>query len=180
MSDPRFAVLAVCTANICRSPMMEIMLRDRLDPARFEVASAGVQGFVGHRMDAMSEMELMRFGLSAETFRSHPLSEYLLGSADLVLTATGEHRSRVLEDQPRAMRRSFTLLELADLCPRVDGEVTAAQLVAQAAVLRHEVEGPTDVKDPYRRKPKVHRDVADQISAAVDVIAARLNRCVPG
>ena len=92
MKNPRFAVLAVCTANICRSPMMEILLRDQLDRDRFEIASAGVSGMVGQPMDAMSEMELMRHGLSADTFRSHPIDQYLVGAADLILTATASHR----------------------------------------------------------------------------------------
>jgi protein-tyrosine phosphatase len=45
MTAHRFAILAVCTANICRSPMMEALLRARLDPRQFEVASAGVKGW---------------------------------------------------------------------------------------------------------------------------------------
>ena len=42
MTTHRFAILAVCTANICRSPMIEALLRARLDDDKFEVASAGV------------------------------------------------------------------------------------------------------------------------------------------
>lgn len=178
MKDPRFAVLAVCTANICRSPMMEILLRDQLDRERFEVASAGVSGLIGQPMDAMSEMELMRHGLSAATFRSHPVDEYLVGAANLILTATAGHRQRILEDEPRALRRSFTLREFATLCDLVDDEaLTAPQLVAAAAARRQGLKGSMDVKDPYRRPPRVHRETANQIAEAVGIIATRLNRC---
>ncbi len=178
MKQARFAVLAICTANICRSPMMEILLRDQLDRARFEIASAGVNGMLGQPMDAMSEMELMRHGLSADTFRSHPIDKYLVGAANLILTATASHRQRILEDEPRAMRRSFTLREFAVLCDRVDdATLTPPQLVAEAAAQRQGLKGSMDVKDPYRRPPRVHRETADQIVEAVDVIAARLNRC---
>lgn len=177
----RFAVLAVCTANICRSPMMEIVLRDRLDPERFEIASAGVQGKTGLPMDAMSEMELMRWGLSGSSFRSHPVDSYLLQSADLVVTASTSHRSRLLEDDPQALRRTFTLREFAALCSTGTGagadDLSPRELVADAAARRQELKGSLDIEDPYRRAPRVHRATADQILEASDVIAQRLNRC---
>ncbi len=174
MSGDRFAILAVCTANICRSPMMEVLLRERLDPALFEVASAGVRGRVGQPMDAMSEMELMRMGTSAGSFRSHPLDDYLIASADLIVTATRAHRSRVLEDEPRALRKTFTLREFSALCGSAPEGLHGTALVADVAARRQDFRGDPDVADPYRRSPKVHRATADQIAAAVDAIVARL------
>ncbi len=177
VGERRFAILAVCTANICRSPMMELLLRDRLDESRFELASAGVQGRTGHAMDAMSEMELMRFGLSAGTFRSQPVTEHLIHAADLVLTATRAHRARVLEEEPRALRWTFTLVEFAALCEMVTDDVSAPDLVRAAAARRQDFRGDPEVADPYRRSPKVHRETADQIHDAVHTIADRLSRC---
>ncbi|KQX71709.1 MULTISPECIES: hypothetical protein [Aeromicrobium] len=175
---PRFAVLAVCTANICRSPLIEILLRARLDADRFEVASAGVRGWDRKPMDSMAAMELHRLGHGAETFRSHPLDSYLVESADLILTATREHRSEVLAMNPQALRRSFTLLEFAALTGLVDGGDPAA-LVAAAAQRRSLAPAAADVRDPYRRGPDVHRATADQIDVAVTTIADRLNALVP-
>lgn len=178
MSDQRFAVLAVCTANICRSPIIEITLRAGLDPDRFEVASAGVNGFINEPMDAMSEMELLRLGLSAGDFRSHRINEYLISAADLILTATVDHRHRTLEVEPRAMRSSFTLREFAALCPLLDDDdLTLSQLVAAAASRRQELKGSLDISDPYRRSPQVHRETADQIAEATQTVAERLTRC---
>ena len=45
----RAGVLAVCTGNICRSPAVELLLRDRLG-AHVDVASAGVGAVVGRLM----------------------------------------------------------------------------------------------------------------------------------
>lgn len=177
MTGPRFAVLAVCTANICRSPMMEALLRDRLDHGRFEVASAGVQGWRGHPMDRMAEMELRRLGLSADQFRSHTIDTYLVESADLILTAEQSHRARVLEDEPRALRWTFTLREFAGLCEAFPDIADARELVAHAARHRHEFQGDRDISDPYRRSPKVHRETADSIDVAVRAVADRLNAC---
>jgi protein-tyrosine phosphatase len=178
---PRFAVLAVCTANICRSPIMEILLRERLDRERFEVASAGVRGWDRQPMDPSAATELQRLGHASDTFRSHPIDSYLVESADLVLTATREHRSEVLAVSPKALRRTFTLLEfaaLAELTELVEAGDPEA-LVARAAQRRSLAPTDVDVRDPYRRGADVHRATADQIDAAVATIAQRLNALVP-
>lgn len=174
MSHRRFAILAVCTANICRSPLIEALLRSQLDGARFEVASAGVQGWDRQPMDSMAAMELARLGLSATTFRSHAIDSYLVDSADLILTATRTHRSDVLGVNPQALRRSFTLLEFAALSGSVEAD-TPTELVAQAALHRSLAPAKIDIGDPFRRGPAVHRAVADQIADAVSTVSARLN-----
>jgi protein-tyrosine phosphatase len=177
MDERRFAILAVCTANICRSPMIEILLRDQLDPARFEVASAGVRGWDSKPMDSTAALELARLGHSADAFRSHPIDSYLVDSADLILTATREHRSDVLALNPQALRRSFTLVEFASLTGVVDGD-GPAELVREAARRRSLAPADVDIRDPYRRGPDVHRRTADDIAAAVATIAERLNALV--
>ncbi len=175
--EPRFAVLTVCTANICRSPFMEVVLRDRLDPTSFEVASAGVRGWVDKPMEAMAAMELLRLGLTPGSFRSHPIDDYFIGSAGLILTATTEHRSQILGATPEALRRTFTLVEFAQLVTTVKGE-TVAEVVASAARHRSRASGDLDIVDPFRRKPAVYRAVADQMDAACATIAEHLNAVV--
>jgi len=177
MPAQRFAILAVCTANICRSPMIEALLRARLDSDKFEVASAGVQGWDRQPMDAMAAMELLRLGHSAESFRSHAIDSYLVDSADLIVTATRVHRSDVLSVNPRALRRTFTLREFAALCDLVHG-ADPGDLVAEAARQRSKAPADIDIGDPYRRSPDVHRKTADQIDAAVQTISERLNALV--
>lgn len=178
MNAQRFTILAVCTANICRSPMIELLLRASLDPERFEVASGGVRGWDRKPMDAFAATELTRLGHSSADFLSQPIDSRLVDSADLVLTATREHRSDVLALNPRALRRSFTLVEFAALTSLVDGE-SPAELVAQAAARRSLAPAEADIGDPYRRGPEIHRETADQIAAAVATISERLNALVP-
>lgn len=178
MASDRFAILAVCTANICRSPLMEALLRGRLDAGRFEVASAGVRGWDRQPMDSMAKLELVRLGHSAEAFRSHAIDSYLVDSADLILTATRAHRSDVLAMNPQALRRSFTLVEFAALTGLVDAD-DPRSLVAQAALRRSLAPADTDIADPYRRGPDVHRAVADRIAESVEIVADRLNALDP-
>lgn len=177
MSGSRFAILAVCTANICRSPMIEALLRARLESDRFEVASAGVRGWDRQPMDAMAAMELLRLGHSAEAFRSHAIDSYLVDSADLILTATQAHRSDVLSVNPRALRRTFTLREFAALCDIVDAD-DLTTLVAEASRQRSKAPVDIDIGDPYRRSPEIHRATADQIDVAVHAVSDRLNALV--
>ncbi|MCW2770998.1 MAG: low molecular weight phosphatase family protein [Aeromicrobium sp.] len=174
----RFAILTVCTANICRSPLMEFLLRAQLDATRFEVASAGVRGWDRQPMDTMARMELLRLGHSADSFRSHAIDSYLVDSADLILTATRAHRSDVLAVNPQALRRTFTLIEFAALTGLVEA-TTPRELVAQAALRRSLAPSDADIGDPYRRGPDVHRAVADQIAAGVGTISSRLNALQP-
>lgn len=177
MPAHRFAILTVCTANICRSPMMEALLRAQLDDEKFEVASAGTQGWDRQPMDGMAAMELMRLGHANTAFRSHAIDTYLVDSADLILTATRAHRSAVLEITPSALRRTFTLLEFAALCGIVEGD-DPRELVADASRQRSKSPSELDIGDPYRRSPEVHRHTADQIDVAVKTISERLNALV--
>jgi protein-tyrosine-phosphatase len=172
----RFTILTICTANICRSPMMEILLQDRLDPRRFEVASAGVRGWDAAPIDSMVVLELARLGHDSTDHRARVLEGHLIEQADLVLTAAREHRAAVLAMSPRALRKTFTLRELAALVDGVESESESLEdLVADASRRRSTAPADVDIADPYRREPDVHRQVADEIAAAVDILANRLS-----
>ena len=106
-----YAVLTVCTANICRSPLMEMLQRRHHDPDVFEVASAGVQGWESQPMDVDAAAQLRRFGVGPVEFRSRPITVEIIEGSDLILTATRDHRAGVLSVCPAALRRTFTLRE---------------------------------------------------------------------
>jgi protein-tyrosine phosphatase len=153
--------------------MVEILLRRRLDPELFEVASAGVQGWREAPVDSMVVLELERLGASAEGFCSQPLEHQLVEDADLILTATRGHRSEVVGRFPGALRRNFTVREFAALVDGVDAD-SPADLVHAAYRRRSAAGDDVDLLDPFRQPPAIHRAVADQIAAAVDVVADRL------
>jgi protein-tyrosine phosphatase len=122
----KFTVLHVCTGNIGRSPLAEHLMRSllqqRLGPASqsFVVASAGTYGCVGEPMESYSEQVLRERGIDTSDFRARALTAELIEQADLVLTATREHRSAVVGLVPGAVRRSFVLKELARLVEAVE------------------------------------------------------------
>lgn len=169
----QFRILAVCTANICRSAAMEILLRNQLDPGRFAVESAGVQGWRGAPVDSMVVLELARFGATADGFSSQSLKERHVLKADLVLTATRAHRADVLGRHPSALSKTFTLREFARLVDGMEAS-SPAELVQDAYRRRSEADADIDLLDPFRRPPSVHRVVADQIALAVAITSDRL------
>lgn len=171
-----FAVLFVCTGNICRSPMGERLLEARLPRDRFEVASAGVMALEGWEMDPDAAAQLIALGGDPSGFKARQVNDRLLANADLILTATTAHRSRILEERPSALSRAFTMREFAHLVQNAEG-TSPAELVAHASRHRSAARSiELDVPDPYQRGEEVHAVIAQIISAAVATIAGALGR----
>jgi protein-tyrosine phosphatase len=109
-------VLVVCTGNICRSPMGEVLLRAHLGvhgvPAR--VRSAGTLAWGGGATD--HAVAVMReHGLDLSGHESRQLDRALVESADLVLGMTRNHVGRVGGLVPDAADRTFLVGELVRL-----------------------------------------------------------------
>lgn len=173
----KFRILTVCIGNVCRSPIAERMLRAKFEAAglaTYVVGSAGVGAMVGRGMDPSSAKQLHALGGSSQGFVSRQVSASMLRDAGLVLTATTSIRRRVLEEEPSALRRTFTWREFAALITGVDADGPAA-LVAEAARRRGLLVGQDiDTPDPIGRDAGVHADVARMIADAVETIAGAL------
>ena len=167
-------ILSVCTANVCRSPLVAALLADRLDPARYEVESAGVRAAPGRPMDRDSALQLVNRGLPIPTTTARQLTSDILAGADLVLTATKAHRAEVLDFYPRALRRTFTVREFAALSELVEAD-DLATLVKKAADARTKGPRVVDLTDPIGRPLQVHEEVAALADTATATIADRLN-----
>src|SRR3954471_20606899 len=121
VAQPVFTVLLVCTGNICRSALAERLGRaflhevmgERADAVR--LVSAGTRAVVDSAMHPDSALVLRGFGAEAGDFRARQFEERMAADADLVLTMTRSHRRDVLHHAPRALSRTFTLREAADL-----------------------------------------------------------------
>lgn len=148
------------------------------DAARFWVTSAGTHACDGREMDPPAAKELRRLGGDATWFRSHALTDPACKKADLILTATREQRSIVLDRVPQALRRTFTILEFSQsltATPALSAGNDPAALIAHVAAQRgnHRFEN-YDVSDPYAGTTDDHRRAADTIDGAVRTVASRL------
>lgn len=92
----RFVVSFVCTGNICRSPMGEVILRELLEREgladRVEVVSAGTGDWhVGGPADPRAVSTLRRFGLDGESHRAQQFVRDTFAEVDLVLALDRGH-----------------------------------------------------------------------------------------
>lgn len=178
-------VLAVCTANISRSPAVERLLRRHLGDA-VQVGSAGVIALVGEPIDPPVADWLRARSAETAGFAARQLDEEMVRAADLVLALTREHRSRVLGLVPAAVRRTFTLRELARVVTSLDltdlptslPEGDRLRAVIQRAIVGRALapraaEGGDDVPDPYGYGPEAYARSLNLIEQAVAVITGR-------
>lgn len=158
-----FMVLLVCTGNTCRSPMADVMLRqrlaekvgcplDQLDDHGIVVASAGLAA-AGGMMASPEAVDVMKEqGLDLSQHASQPLSERLVRDADLIFTMTQSHLRSLQSMRPDTLGRATVL--------RPDGE---------------------DIADPIGGPKEMYRGCARQIDEALQarVDALDLDRLRP-
>lgn len=99
---PLLRVATVCTGNICRSPMAEVLVRHLADSdpvlaGHVRVSSAGTARWhVGAPMDPRARRALDRAGLSGPGTPAAYADRSFLRQQDLVLVMTLEHRRDVV------------------------------------------------------------------------------------
>lgn len=188
-----FRILFVCTGSICRSPIAERLARLGLarrlaayEADRIEVASAGTWGHEGALMEPFAAEVVREFGGDPDDFRGRELQDEHVAAADLVLTATLDHRAHVVSMGHASGLRTFTLKEFTRLVAVLehsavpDGDLVerARFLVRAAAALRGRMAAPgpewDEVADPYGSPLNVFRACATEINTAIDPMLTAL------
>lgn len=110
----------LCTANQCRSPMAEVLLRERLGRIGVDavVSSAG-EMLGGVAASGGSVRTMAARGLDLGAHVSRHVTPDMLASADLVLAMSRRHLRYALAMEPMAFDRTFTTKELARRAARV-------------------------------------------------------------
>jgi protein-tyrosine phosphatase len=195
-----FRILHVSTGNVCRSPITERLTRHELatrlglPPGGYTgeapiggliVESAGTWGHDGAPMEAHAATVLTDFGADAGGFVGRELLDEHVIRADLVLTATRDHRAQVISMGHSAGLRTFTLKEFTRLVRAIDpatlpdpveeGVVERARaLVRAAAALRGWLLAPSaeadEVYDPYGAPLPFFRSVGEEIRQALQPV----------
>jgi len=164
-------VLYVCTGNVCRSPMAELLFRAWASQhADVVVSSAGTQALVGQAMDLSSASALGQLGIDPSRHRARQFEPWMAADADLVLTAERAHRDLVMTEVPRAFRRTFTMKEFARITRHVRPG-RPRDVIAEAAQLRA-IDGavPEDddnMPDPYGGLVTQAKSIAQQVTDTV-------------
>lgn len=173
-------VLFVCTGNICRSPVADLILRSLAIPG-VHTQSAGTETVVGAEIDGAMRNLLKGDGIDVAGFRARQFTADLAERSDIILTATSKHRGTVLREAPSALRRTFTVRELADLIELAELEgplepLARSSRLASLTRLRvsRQPEALDDVMDPYRLSESHYRRAYEVVSSAVRGPIARL------
>jgi protein-tyrosine phosphatase len=183
-------LLFICTGNICRSPLAERLAAAWAEKAlgagaaAVKVRSAGTDALEGKPMDSRSAAALAKLGGDSTGFAARTFVPAMANEADLVLTMTRRHRRLVLAQAPRALRRTFTLPEAADLLTSADlrgleqlplrrraGELAARLNDGRA---RRRTVDADDVYDPIGQSGSVHSQVAARIARKLQPLADAL------
>lgn len=102
-------VLFVCTGNTCRSPMAEVLLREKGEN-RFDVQSAGIFASTGIPANSNAIKALTTRNMTID-HRSKPLSDSLIDWADYIFTMTENHKQLLLQRFPEGYEKLYTLKE---------------------------------------------------------------------
>ncbi|WP_460709857.1 low molecular weight protein-tyrosine-phosphatase [Lysobacter terrae] len=107
-------ILVVCLGNVCRSPIAEYVLRERLAARDITVESAGIGAEEGAPIDPFALQVLSRHGIDASRHVARRLDRAMLERADLVLLMEHAHLAYVRSRVPSAAGKAFLLRKWHD------------------------------------------------------------------
>lgn len=138
-------ILVICTANICRSPVAEVLLRDRLGKREMDgwtVSSAGTWALL-ERGAARYSVELMaEQGFDLTGHRAIMVGRGHLEAADLVLCMASGHAE--------ALRAEFP--EYA----------TKVHLISEMVGMNY------SIKDPYGGPMEMYREMVAELTGLIE------------
>ncbi|WP_426141899.1 low molecular weight protein-tyrosine-phosphatase [Pseudomonas sp. DWP3-1-2] len=134
-------VLVICIGNICRSPMAEALLRQRVLASDVQITSAGTHAMVDSPIDALAQAVLQMHQVPIHPHRARQVDRTMLHQAELIL-----------------LMQSAQLTSVLRLAPEVRGKT----------FLIGKWQGQLEIADPYRRPKLAFEQTYEQLSRCVD------------
>lgn len=179
-----FVVLAICAGNLHRSALAEVLLRRWAAwylpsplAAQVRTASAGVIAPVGAPMGERVQQIAAALGADGSAHSATRLTDAHIRDADLVLTASRRLRDVVLQREPSAVRRTFTIREagrIAASLDRVDATTVHELHAAVSRLAGHRSPGDDDITDPEGRGDEAYAALVVQEVPALVQLATML------
>lgn len=162
-------VLVVCFGNICRSPVAEALLRERLEGAEWTVESAGVGAVDGAPASRLARSVLeAETGIDIETHRSQRLTPALIEGATHLLTMSIEQAMEISSLVPHAADRVRLLGAFAP-DPKSIGPADPGGPIAR----------PDEIPDPMGGGLETYLECHRRLEYATGAAAAWLKRGAP-
>ena len=145
-------VLFICTGNICRSPMGELLLPQFMPD--LESDSAGTRGLVSHE---------------------------IAPNSDLILCFEHEQRKEIAVIAPTAARKTFLINDFANMCVYckeqgyMGGNTRQEKLesvIDNASMIRPMIPDTNNVEDPIGKDFAVYQAANNEICKALQTIAS--------
>ena len=132
-------ILIVCTANICRSPMGEAILKklvsERDDADQWHIESAGTWAIEGRDPAFLSKYVMELMGMDISSHRSQPINLRMLQNFDLILTMEKDQKRLLKAQYVDFNDRIYMLSEMVDeekdIPDPIGGELVYYQQIAQ-------------------------------------------------
>jgi protein-tyrosine-phosphatase len=108
-------ILVICTGNICRSPMAEVLLRQRVEKeglTGWDVESAGSWTVDGEPASRYAIQLMTERGLDLTSHRSRRVNRHIMEQADLVLVMTQGHSEALRLEFPDLREKIYMLSEM--------------------------------------------------------------------
>jgi protein-tyrosine phosphatase len=142
-------LLFVCSGNICRSPLAEVMAKAALSAEGIVavVESCGTSALTGQRAEAGARDAAEALGLVLDAHRAQPVTRELVTNATLVVCVTDRHRDHVRQFFPRERAKIVSFDELTGL---------------------------GDIADPYGGDDEDYRALREQLASGMPAIVARI------
>ena len=113
------SILIVCSANICRSPMAEAILKrlvsKRPDATQWHIESAGTWALNGCPAAELSQYVMQSMGMDISSHQSQPVSLDLIQRFDLILTMESNHKEGLIAEFRHDTNRIYMLSEMVGL-----------------------------------------------------------------
>lgn len=110
------AILFICTANICRSPMAEEIFRrttKQMDGLRkWKVDSAGTWAINGLHASENAQIVINSMGMDLSHHLSRDVSDLDLLDYDVILTMEAGHKEALINEYPEINNRVYMLSEM--------------------------------------------------------------------
>ena len=156
--SPKLRVVFVCTANVCRSPLAEGILRHRLRcmgiGKKVQVSSAGTHvGQKGRCPDPRAEKIAAEAGVSLRGIRARSLTRRMIRHSDYLIVMERRHLHSIARLCPGEGLQNVHLL--GSFLPLQDGEVT-------------------DIPDPYFGDWQGFVDVYERLNMALSALLSEL------